>query len=135
MSSNDGSHSVSSRRLWFGFVAGAFSWVALGCLDLLITWRACTFQEGYGIPAARPDIRVTFVGLALLLLFITVAAGVTSYRNWRSISTERRLLETNAVDREEFMALIGVIVSISLGMGIVWLALPPLFLDLCWRAR
>ena len=42
---------------------------------------------------------------------------------------------TDAVERREFMALLGVIVSVTLGMGIIWLALPPLFLDLCWRAR
>jgi hypothetical protein len=33
------------------------------------------------------------------------------------------------------MALIGVIVTATLGMGILWLAIPPFFLDICWRAR
>jgi hypothetical protein len=126
---------IPGRRLWFGFATSALAWVTLGCLDLVITWRACTFQEGYGIPAPRPDVRIAFAALALLLLCITIAAGVISYRNWRSLSTERHLLETNAVDRQEFMALVGVLVSVIMGMGIVWLALPPLFLDLCWRAR
>lgn len=48
-------------------------------------------------------------------------------------------LETNsglqAVDRSEFMALSGIIISITLGVGIVLLTIPPFVLNLCWRAR
>jgi hypothetical protein len=127
--------SVRPRRLWFGFAASAVSWVTLGCLDILITWRACTHQENFGIPSAHPAVRIAFGIIAIGLLIVTIAAGFTSYRNWRSLSTRNHVLETEAVERREFMALLGVIVSVTLGMGIVWLALPPLFLDICWRAR
>jgi divalent metal cation (Fe/Co/Zn/Cd) transporter len=75
------------------------------------------------------------IALAVALLALTIVAGVTSYRNWRALSQQARLLEAPAVDRREFMALLGVIVSVTLGMGIVWLALPPLFIELCWRAK
>lgn len=135
MASDTETNAVTSRRLWFGFSASACAWIALGCLDIAISWRACTVQEGYGIPPSRPAVRGAVVALANLLLCVAIAAGVTSYRNWRTLSRGQHLLQTNAVDRQEFMALIGVIVSVTLGMGIVWLALPPLFLDLCWRAR
>jgi hypothetical protein len=121
--------------LWFGFAASALPWVALGCLDILITWRACMRQEDFGIPDPHPAVRIVFAVLALILLMITISAGVASYRNWRALSAQPGLLETHAVERREFMALLGVIVSVTLGMGIVWLALPPLFLDLCWRAK
>jgi hypothetical protein len=127
--------SVTPRKLWFGFASSAAAWVTLGCLDLLITWRACMTQEDYGIPVPRPEVRILYFVLALVLLAITVSAGVISYRNWRRLSAQSGLLDTQAVERREFMALIGVIVSVTLGMGIVFLALPPLFLDLCWRAR
>ena len=30
---------------------------------------------------------------------------------------------------------IGVIITVTLGMGLVWFAIPPIFLDICWRAR
>jgi hypothetical protein len=126
---------VPPRRLWFGFAASAVCWITLGCLDLVITWRACTHQEDFGIPNAHPSVRIAFALLALALLIITIAAGFTSYRNWKALSTRSRVLDAEAVERREFMALLGVIISVTLGMGIIWLALPPLFLDLCWRAR
>lgn len=125
---------ISSRRLWFGFVAGAVAWVSLGCIDILINWRACMHQEDYGIPDPHPLARILIGVVALLLLTIAIGAGSISWSNWRRLST-RPLLEGEAVDRNQFVALIGVIVSLTLGMGIVWLAIPPLFLDICWRAR
>jgi hypothetical protein len=126
---------IAPRRLWFGFVTSAAAWVGLGCLDILICWRACTRQQGYGIPDPHPWARVLFLVISLLLLALTIAAGITSYRNWRELSLQRRILDAQGVERREFMAILGVIISITLGMGIVWLALPPLFLDLCWRAK
>ena len=129
------SETVSPRKLWVGLAFAAAAWVGLGCLDLAITWRACMTQEDYGIPIPRPEVRIAYFVLALVLLALTTAAGMTSYRNWRRLSSQSGLLDTQAVDRCEFMAMIGVIVSVTLGMGIVFLALPPLFLDLCWRAR
>jgi hypothetical protein len=126
---------VPTHKLWFGFVASAIAWTSLGCLDILITWRACMHQEDFGIPSPRPEIRILFVVVAFTLLVLTVTAGITSYGSWRQLSSQRSLLHAQAIERQEFMALLGVIISVTLGVGIVWLALPPLFLDLCWRAR
>jgi hypothetical protein len=127
-------NTVTSRRLWFGLLTTAIAWVSLGCIDILINWRACTHQEDYGIPPAQYGPRVLIGGIAVLLLIISFIAGLTSYRNWRHLS-QQSLLEGEAVERHQFMAYIGVIISITLGMGILWLAIPPLFLDICWRAR
>ena len=38
-------------------------------------------------------------------------------------------------DRREFMALLGVFVSITLGVSVLWLAIPPLVIELCVRAK
>jgi uncharacterized membrane protein YphA (DoxX/SURF4 family) len=101
----------------------------------LITWRACIYQEDYGIPSHPASATVLYLTFSLALLAVTLAAGVTSYRNWRGLSLRRHLLESQAVDRSEFMAVLGVIISVTLGVGIILLALPPFFLSLCWRAR
>lgn len=126
---------VTSRRLWFGLATSAIAWVVLGCLDICINWRACTHQEDYGIPNPHPDVRMLISGLAVVLLIVVITAGITSYRNWRALSVHTDILDTHAVERREFMAVLGVIVSITMGMGILWLALPPFFLDICWRSR
>lgn len=132
---NTATRTVPARRLWFGFVTSVVAWVTLGFLDILIVWRACTAQQGFGIPDPHPLVRILIAVVALVLLAITITAGVFSYRNWRALSLQPSLLDAQAVERREFMALLGVIISITLGMGIVWLTLPPLFLDLCWRAK
>jgi hypothetical protein len=126
---------VHPARLWFGLSASAAAWLLLGCLDIFITFAACTHKDQFGIPGDHPGVTAICLAIAILLFAVTVAAGITSYRNWRTLSMPASLLETQAVDRREFMALLGVIVSVTLGMGIVWLALPPLFIDLCWRAK
>lgn len=126
---------VPAGRLWFGFATSIATWVTLGCLDILVTWLSCTHQEDFGVPHAQPAAKVLFGIFTVLLMALTLTAGFTSYRNWRTLSSQPRLLESSAIDRREFMALLGVIISVTLGMGIIWLALPPLFLDLCWRAR
>lgn len=130
-----GSDFVPSRRLWFGFATAAAAWVLLGCLDICINWRACTHQLDYGIPSPHPQARILISALALVLLIVAITAGVTSYRNWRALSAHSDILDTNAVERREFMAVLGVIVSVTMGAGILWLSIPPFFLDICWRSR
>ena len=127
-------NAVTPRRLWTGLLTTAVSWVALGCIDILINWRACTHQEDYGIPPAQPAARILIGAFALLFLVLSVAAGFTSYSNWRHLSSQA-LLEAAAVERHQFMAFIGIVITVTLGVGIVLLAIPPLFLDICWRAR
>ncbi|HEX5236153.1 MAG TPA: hypothetical protein VFW25_12585 [Silvibacterium sp.] len=123
------------RSLWFGFAASAFAWVLLGCLDLVITLLACTHQGRNGIPGNHPNASPIFIVISLILLVVAIASGIISYRNWRRLSVRPGILDSPAVERREFMAVIGVIVSITLGMGIIWLTLPPFFLDICWRAK
>jgi hypothetical protein len=115
-------------------VVSAVAWVSLGCIDIVINWRACMHQYDYGIPDPHPGARILIGAVALVLLIIALSGGFVSYRNWRHLSAQP-LLSGEAVERTQFMALIGVIVTATLGMGILWLAIPPFFLDICWRAR
>jgi hypothetical protein len=91
-------------------------------------------QQDHGIPPAQPGARILIGVVAVLLLVISIAAGFTSFRSWQQLSRQS-LLEAHAVERDQFMAYGGMIISITLGVGILLLAIPPLFLDICWRAR
>jgi hypothetical protein len=125
---------ISQKRLWFGFITSAIAWTSVGCLDVVIVWT-CAHQEEFGVPPAHPIARILFGLLAVVLLIVSIYSGVVSYRNWQRLSGHQAFLDAQAVERREFMAVLGVIITVTLGMGIVWLALPPIFLDLCWRAR
>lgn len=126
---------VPSRRLWFGLVTAAAAWVSVGIGDLLVEWRTC-MRYGSPMPPPGHDLgRGLAFGLALVLLIIAITAGITSYRNWRRLSQEGQLVEALGTERPEFMALMGVFVSVTLGMGILWLSLPPLIITVCQRAK
>ncbi|MHB8755020.1 MAG: hypothetical protein ACYC92_08715 [Candidatus Acidiferrales bacterium] len=126
---------VPPKRLWFGLATGAAAWLLLGFFDLVIVWEVCGYATEYGVDNAHEYARVLAFVIAVVLFVIAVIAGITSYRNWRVLSRQKHLLDANATDRREFMALVGVIISITLGLGIVWLSLPPLIIQLCLRAK
>lgn len=123
------------RRLWFGTVGAAAAWVSLVCIDVLINWQACTHQLDYGVPPPQTGARVLIGCMGLLLLLTALAAGLTSYRSWKKLTREEHVLNTKAVERPEFMAFAGMIVTATMGMGILWLTLTPIFLNICWRAK
>ncbi len=128
------SSGVSQRGLWFGFLCSAIAWTAVGCLDVVLIW-GCAHQEDFGIPPAHPIARILFGLLALVLLIVSIYSGMVSYRNWRKLSGQPAFLYAQAVERREYMAVLGVLITATLGMGIIWLGLPAIFLDFCWRAR
>jgi hypothetical protein len=69
------------------------------------------------------------------LLAIATAGGLISFRNWRRLSESRDFMEAEGRGRKQFMALVGVFISISLGIGIIWFSLPIYILGICVRAR
>lgn len=133
--SNSRPRDLPHPRLWFGAWGAAAAWVALGCIDILINWRACQHQMDYGLPPAQigPRILIGCVGVSLVAL--ALIAGLTSYSSWKKLTREKHVLNTTAVERPEFMAFFGMIVSATMGMGTVWLTLIPIFLNICWRAK
>lgn len=126
---------VRPGKLWFGFTGSAASWIILSVGYVLITWWACVENRQLGGGTPRPGIGLLYSLAAVLLIGMAFAAGLTSYRNWRKISTARSLGEAEGRGRAEFMALLGVFVSFALGVGLIWLTIPLLILKLCVRAR
>lgn len=126
---------VEPRRLWFGLTAPAFAWVTLGIADTLIEWRMC-MRYGKPLAAGGNDLgRALCIGFAVVLLSTGIIAGVASYRNWRRLTRESKLLDALGTERREFMALMGLFVSLTLGMGMFWLLLTPFIITLCERAK
>lgn len=126
---------VSSRRLWFGLLAAALSWLGLGIADVLITWRACLHQEQFGGPSEHPGLTILNIALFAALLLIAIFAGIVSFTNWKRLSQQPHIFTAEATGSREFMAMVGVFISVTLGLGIVWLGIPLLILQLCLRIR
>jgi hypothetical protein len=80
-------------------------------------------------------MRALSIALFLILFAIAIVAGVMSYRNWRRLSGHVRLMQAEGTGSREYMALLGVFISITLGVGIIWLGIPLAILSLCVRTR
>ena len=125
----------SNRRVWFEFAASAAAWLCLGCLDMVIAWRACVHQEQLGGPIPHPGARILYFLLWIALFGFASLAGVMSYRTWRTLCGTTNLLRAEGRERKEFMSLSGLFISITLGIGFLWMCLPLFMLQMCARTR
>jgi hypothetical protein len=126
---------VAPGRLWFGVAASAAAWFVLGLADILLTCAACLHDEQLGGASGHPEILLLTVLITIVSFATIIASGTVSYRNWRQLSADADLESAEGRGREEFMALLGVFVSLTLGFSVIWLALPLIMLDLCVRTR
>lgn len=126
---------VPQAKLWFGFTGTAAAWIVLSSVDVLIAWWACVPDRILGDGTVRPGVGFLYFIAALTLIGTAVIAGVISYRNWRQLSEAPSLSDAQAERRPEFMALMGLFVSLTLGVGLIWLTIPLFILNFCVRAR
>jgi uncharacterized membrane protein YphA (DoxX/SURF4 family) len=107
----------------------------LGIAEILITWRECLHQEQFGGASDHPGMHALSIILFLALLAIAIGAGIMSYRNWRQLAGGVRIYRAEGEPPREYLALLGVFISITLGLGIIWLGIPLTILSLCVRTR
>ncbi|HLZ42166.1 MAG TPA: hypothetical protein VKQ11_14450 [Candidatus Sulfotelmatobacter sp.] len=126
---------IPRNRLWFGFSGAAVAWIIAGLADAWLAWVACMGHEvGSGV-FTSVGMRVLLGAITFGLLAVATAGGLVSFNNWRRLSQSREFLEAEGRGRQQFMALVGVFISVSLGVGIVWFAIPIYILGICVRAR
>ncbi len=126
---------LPQKRLWFGTAAGAAAWALQGFTCFLISTQACKYGAGRLGPLGGPGVRILIGAVTLVFLAITVIGGMTSYRNWKAISEQRSLTHAEALNREAFMSLIGVFLSVTFVIAIIWAGLTPIFENVCINAR
>lgn len=123
---------VSETRLWFGLCAGAAAWATHGLLSVVITSEACLENVG---SVSAGGVRLLLAAITLGLLLLSAAGLLTAYRSWRTLSAERNLIHASAPGRQEYMALLGVVVNSVFLLALLWAGLPLLLLDVCNKAR
>jgi hypothetical protein len=140
MAMNTQAHSIEANRvppsrLWFGVGAAAIAWTIQELLSVIISSLACRDGAYIWTWISAGGARALLTVITLGLLAITIAAGFISFRNWRSLSSQRHLIRAEGRRREAFMALIGVFVSVVFVGGIIWAGIPLIMIDLCRSAR
>lgn len=121
---------IPPGRLWFGSVGAVAVWFLVELADVAIAWKAC--QQGAGVTGHHAVVRMVLGVLTALSLGLAVAAWVTSYQTWRLTREQADFTRAEAHGRWEFMSFVGVLVSSTLGVGIVLFMLPILVLGGCW---
>ena len=126
---------IAPRRLWFGFTGAAIAWILAGILNALLAWQACMGGEAGSFIFTQTRIRIVLGIITFGLMAVGAAAGFVSYRNWRQLSERPDIVSAEGRGREEFMSLVGMVVSVSLGMGMLWFAIPIYLIRMCVRAH
>lgn len=125
----------SGGSTWFGIAGPVCAWFALGLGDMFVTWRACISPEQFGGPSFHPIARILYFIITFSLFGVALVAGNACYQNWRRLTGLAKLSQAEGRERNEFMALAGMFMSLTLGAGIVWLCIPLFILQMCIRAR
>lgn len=118
-----------------GVATTFFAWYLLGVAEMFITWRACLHKEAFGNASSNPAALAASFAVTGFLLALAATAGFISYRNWRRLSPEPSFRAAEGRTRKEYMAMLGVLVSFMLGVGMVWMLLPLFILRYCARVR
>jgi hypothetical protein len=115
---------MTASRLWFPLVAPPLAFGAEGAFGW---WAGAQLCTSLSIRSAR--VLIGMVSVAMLA--IAIVALWTGIRGYREASATRDA----AGDRIEFMALGGVLVSVSFVVGLIWSALNGVFVTGCGGMR
>ncbi|MGH9736787.1 MAG: hypothetical protein ACRD8A_19630 [Candidatus Acidiferrales bacterium] len=126
---------IHGRKLWFGLAATLAAFSIDGYLAFVITWRTCFIGHGQLGALSLGGVRWLLVGITIGLFVLSVIGGITSYGHWKQLSDEREMRHAESSGTAEFVAMLSVLASIALSVGIVWLSLPLIFVDVCMRAH
>lgn len=126
---------VSRGRQWFALWGAALAWLVLFFANIVITWQACLHREQFGGASSHPGLLILNMVIFFGLLATAILAGILAYRAWRKRTGTGSFFCAEAEDRHEYMAMIGVLMTFIMGIGIIWLGLPLWIISLCVRTR
>jgi hypothetical protein len=129
--SSNQSTRIPPGRLWFGAAGAAVAWALQGFTCFILATQACKTGTGYLGPLSPTLVRVLIGCVSAAYLVVAAASGIFSYKNWRILAQQRKLLEAEAYGREEYMALTGTFVGLTAVVGLIWSSIPPIFFSSC----
>lgn len=100
------------------------AWLAALGLSYVVQDFACSAYTSAGRVPPATAIGAVVVGLDVVLLALTLAAGVVAWQAYRHASAEHSPLPG-------FLGVLGMILSLAFAGGIVMIAVNPLVLEVC----
>ena len=122
---------VANGRLWAGVVLAPVAWAVAELLGYVLVARECDS----GTRGTMAYAGVTQDVVAIVLGIIAVVGLAIAVANWRRVQDSSTEGEQTARGRAHFMAMGGVVASALFVLGIVFFALPPLFVNSCSQVR
>jgi hypothetical protein len=129
------SQHIPAGRLWFGAAGAGIAWALQGFTCFLIATQACADRTGNWGPLPGIGVRILLVCVTIAYFSVAAAAGIVSYRNWRTLSERQRLTQAEGIPRENFMALTGAFVGAASVVGLIWAGVPFFLIPVCSSYR
>lgn len=101
------------------------AWVGALGLSYVVQDFACTAYASAGRTPPTTVIGAAVIGLDVVLLLLTLAAGVVAWRTNRGAPT------SDSSPLFGFLGRLGLLLALGFGAGIVMIAVNPLVLEVC----
>ena len=123
-------HTVDRRSgsIWFALCAAPLAWLA----QLLLGWY---FGARICDPMSVGSVKTAVAIVSVIALATAVFSAWLGWRNWRTSTAMPHPVVSDAWDRREFMALGGLLISVSFTLAIAWASVASVALASCGRAR
>lgn len=106
--------------LWIGLLGGPTIWLCSFEARFALAPWACTFDNKWALH-----------GVAIAGLLLCLVCALIAYRQWREISRGELSPDAGAIPRANFMAVLGMFVSLGCGMIVIAQAIPEFVLGAC----
>lgn len=128
------SQAIGNRRLWFGLAAAGSAFFMEVITIFVVSWAAC--YAGHGRLGAWPesDVRWVLAGITIVLFTLSVTGGIMSYQHWRQLSSSKDLAHSESEPNDEFISMLGALCSATMSLGILWISLPLIIINICMRS-
>jgi len=119
------------RRLWFSILGPPTAWTLAELVGVASVRAICTTGNG---PAALATWQwLLLLGIPVAAAIIAAAGLLVGVGSFCRTSGGMRFLHAEGVDRVQFMAMAGIIISSFLLLNIIYFGVMPVIVDPCLR--
>lgn len=128
-------HRLPPGRLWYGFTVAAAAWALEGVIGVIVSAQFCPADLPHWGLTSQTSVQIALGIITLVLLAIAISGGVVAFRNWQALAGHREFTHAEGINREAFMSMGGILVSVVFSIGIIYSGIPIIILNQCMRAH